>query len=550
MKKKVLLMLGGAWHPFQSCGRILSEYLSNTAGYDVVSTEDREQFTKLDGFDAVVIYTQGGKLTPAQEKGLLGWVKKGGGVVGIHCASDSFVENAGYMEMIGSQFAGHGHMAEITVEHTADCDDIIPRVGKSFVEFDEFYILKLRTEAKLRPFQYGWWEFDKKLLGYVRGYGKGRVLYTGLGHDERAFNHPEFKDLIHKAIRWVTGEKEKPLRWGIVGYGPAFGMGAHHANFIKATSGFRLTAVCDKDPARIKAARKEQGKGIAYFTDTAKLIEAKVCDGVTVIVPHNLHLPVTMPLLEAGLHVISEKPFAITPDECDRMIKAARRKQVMLSVYHSRHWDSDMWTIRGIVESGMIGEVFSIEHNMCGYGRPGQWWRSSKKISGGLLYDMGAHGFEKIFQIVPKTDWQGKKINRRAYLFGNFLKKVWWDTTNEDYGRAYVKFDTGLEAMLTQSCISTAGRPGWIVSGTKGSCVSVHDGIEVKSYVDGAIRTTLVPYVQNLTWQSYYRNVADHLHAGVPLIITAELAKAAIQCIHGCELASKENRLVEVAFDF
>ena len=49
---------------------------------------------------------------------------------------------------------------------------------------------------------------------------------------------------------------------------------------------------------------------------------------------------------------------------------------------------------------------------------------------------------------------------------------------------------------------------------------------------------------------SYYRNVADHLHCGVPLVITPQLANATIQCIHGCELAARENRLVEVDLQF
>ena len=543
--KKVLVMLGGGCHPFELCGEILSDFLTKTAGYEVECTEDRGRFRKLAGFDAVVIYTQGGKLTAAQEKGLLSYVRDGGGVVGIHCAADSFVENDGYMEMIGTQFAGHGPMCDITVEHTDDYEEIVPRVEKSWVEFDEFYILKKRTKQKLRPFQYGWWQFDRKMLGYVRPYGKGRVLYTGLGHDEQAFRHPEFQQLIHKAIRYVAKEKEKPLRWGIVGYGPLYGMGQHHADNLAKTAGMELAAVCDKDPARVEAAKKEHGKDVKYFLDSKDLAKSGCCDGVTVILPHNLHAPVTVPLLEAGLHVISEKPFAITPEECDRMINAAKASGVVLSVYHNRHWDEDMWTIRTLVEAGEIGEVFSIEHNMCGYGRPGQSWRAHKPISGGLMYDMGAHGFEKIFQIVPKTD-----ANRTATLFGNFMKKVWHDVTFEDYGRAYVKFASGLEATLTQSTIHAASKPGWIVGGTKGSCVSTGEGIELKQYVNGAVRTTIVPYVQGLSWTSYYRNFADHMFAGVPLIITAELAKATIQCIHGCEMASKANKSIDVKFDF
>ena len=82
-------------------------------------------------------------------------------------------------------------------------------------------------------------------------------------------------------------------------------------------------------------------------------------------------------------------------------------------------------------------------------------------------------------------------------------------------------------------------------------CIHLNEAVEgLKQYVNNQIRTTMVPYVEGLSWQSFYRNFADHLASGVPLVITPELAKATIQCIHGCETASKENRAVEVEFDF
>ncbi len=547
---KVLIMVGGRWHPWELFGEVIANVLASRGGCEVTVTEDREAFCDLAGFDVVMIYTQGGNLTAGQEKGLMDFVSAGGGLVGVHGATASFKENAGYMEMIGTKFVGHGESAEIAIEHSDDYEDITPRLAKTWTIYNELYNLEVQTDAPLRAFQFGWWEAERKMLGYVRNYGDGRVFYTALGHGGPAINHPEFQDLLLKAVRYVTFKKETPLRWGIVGYGPACSMGAHHAENIALTANIELVAVCDKDPARIEVAKGEQGESLQYFTDIQDLIDAKCCDGVTVIVPHHVHAAVTVPLLQAGLHVISEKPFAITPDECDQMIAAADASGAALSVYHSRHWDADMWTIRQLVEEGLVGEVFAVEHNMCSFDRPWGEWRGHKPLSGGILYDMGAHGFEKMFQLVPRFDDEGKPINQKALLSGNFLKKIWFDTTNEDFGRAYVKFDTGLELTLLQSNISAADRPSFIVSGTEGSIATAPDGLEVKRFVHQQIRTTHVPYVTGLTWQSYYRNFVDHVLAGVPLIITPQLAKATIQCIHGCEVAARENRLVEVELDF
>ena len=189
---------------------------------------------------------------------------------------------------------------------------------------------------------------------------------------------------------------------------------------------------------------------------------------------------------------------------------------------------------------------------MTGYGRPGQAWRSHKPISGGLLYDMGAHQFEKILQLIPKTDPGGKPINRKASLYGHFLKKVWHDSTNEDYVRAYVRFDGGVEGQIIQSSICSASKPLWTVLGTKGSVV-LNDwrGNAVVTTVDerGRSSTTEVNQEEG-RWDGYYKNIADHLLAGAPLFITAEWAKAPIQCIEGCEIAARENRVVEANFDF
>jgi predicted dehydrogenase len=331
---------------------------------------------------------------------------------------------------------------------------------------------------------------------------------------------------------------------------------------MKRTAGFQVAAICDRDPARINAAREKHKDSVRYFSDTKDLIAAKCCDGVTVIVPHNVHAATAVPLLEAGLHVISEKPFAVTPQECDQMIAAAKKSGVVLSVYHSRHWDRDIVAMRQVIEAGIIGEVFAIEHNMCGYGRPGQWWRSSKEVSGGLLYDMGAHGFEKAFQLVPKMkrvctgpdQFHDEPCNRKARLTGHFVKRLWFDTTSEDHARATVLFDSGIELTVTQSAIMTAGKPCWIVSGTEGSLVLKDycgPEMELKKVVNGQVRTAAVPTADKGTdWQLFYRNYMEHLQSGVPLVITPGLAKAAIQCIHGCEQASKEGRVVEVEFEF
>ena len=551
--KRVLMVIGGRAHPFEACAAIFKEAMEAGGQFSVTVTQDRTSLADLSGFDAVAMYTVEGELSEAQEQGLVHFVRSGGGLLAIHCANAGMSKFEAYTEMVGSAFTHHGPVAAFDVEVTEDAGDLLPRLASKYTVIDEFYFIEQRTDAPLREFQHGTWQFQKLPLGYVRDYGAGKVLYTALGHDERTFRHPDFQDLLFKGLRYVTGlEEQTPVRIGLLGYGPAYQMGKHHSEQIAATQGFELTAVCDKDPARLEAAKQEQGDQIATFTDAEDMAASGLIDLGVVILPHAYHAFGIKTFLNAGVHVITEKPFAVTAAECDEVIALAKEKGVMLSVYHNRHWDPDVLTLRHIVEAGTIGEVYSLECNMVGYGRPGQAWRSHKPISGGALYDMGAHQFEKILQLVPKTDEQRNRINRRASLYGHFLKKVWHDTTNEDYIRAYARFDGGVEAQVIVSSLCSASKPLWTVLGTRGGVV-IPGGREnaVLTTVDEAGRrfTTEVPQIEGV-WGSYYKNVADHLLAGVPLIITPEWAKGTIQCIEGCEIAARENRIVEVAFDF
>jgi scyllo-inositol 2-dehydrogenase (NADP+) len=552
--KKVLLLINAQSPPYSSFARMLTKVADTSGQFTVEISTDRQSLVDLSGFDVVALYILAGNFTPEQEKGLTTFVDNGGGLLAVHASNAMLGQYNDYMELIGTEFAGHDELANFEVVTEGGFDDILPRLTSRFRVTDECFRIKPRTDQPLRYFQYGTWRLEKLPQRYVRDYGKGKVFYTALGHDDNTFNLQVFQELMIKGLRYVANLNDNPeVRIGLVGYGPLYGMGGHHSGMIAQTYGFKLAAVCDKDPERLKIAKKEQGEHVATFTDVKDMISSGLIDLGIVIVPHIYHHPVAKMLLEAGLNVITEKPFVVHVSEADDLIEIAKQSGVMLSTYHNRHWDPDILTARDALESGIIGDVYSIECNMVGFGSPGQQWRDHKAISGGMLYDMGAHQFEKILQLVPWKNPQGQPINRKATLYGNFLKRRWYASTNEDYCRAYVKFDSGVEAQLIQSNLCTANKPLWSILGTNGSIVI--DGWDSDATVssimfDGRRINETYPKLTGSGWQGYYKNVADHLLSGLPLLITPEWARAVIQCIEGCEIASKENRLVEVEFGF
>ena len=553
--KRILLLINEHRPPFSQFAAMFEGVVNGASQFTLDVTDDRNALRDPSDYDAVALYIAAGELSREQEQGITGYVRNGGGLLAVHTANAGLAQFADYTEMIGTEFIGHDPLGDFDVEVDPAFDDILPRVSPSFRVEDECYNMDIKTEAELRWFQDGIWKLERKPLGYLRDYGRGRVFYTALGHDNRTFVHPDFQDQLIKGLRYVCGMTDgSPVRIGLVGYGPLFGMGKHHSDQIAATRGFELGAVCDRDPARLDAAREEQGDQIPMFEDAGEMAGSGLIDLAIVIVPHAYHAPVAKPLLEAGLHVITEKPFTVKVSEADELIALAKEQDVMISVYHNRHWDPDILSMKEIVDRGDIGEVYSIESALVGYGLPGQAWRSHKPVSGGAMYDWGAHNFEKILQLVPRYDGQGNRINKRATLYGNYMKRVWHSSTNEDYCRAYARFDSGVEAQFITSSIHASRRPMWTVQGTRGSIVMEGgDGAATVTIAsaDGRHRTVDVkPYDRGHNWRGFYKNVADHLLAGLPLEITGEWAKGPIQLIEGCETASRENRLVEVEFDF
>lgn len=538
--KKALLMIGGRYHRFESCARILCDFLEDRQVAECVVCEDREAFRDLGGFDAVIVYADGGELTPAQEAGLCDWVAEGGAFVGLHCAADSWVGNDRYMEMIGTQFESHGPVTEFLV-NVKDLDHDVTRRMAEFRITDEFYLLKKRTKADLHWLMGGCWQAVNHPMAYVREYGRGRVFYTALGHDERAFTHPGFQKLVHRGLAWATRScKPGPIRFGVVGYGPTFNMGRHHAETIRNTRQFELTAVCDLDPLRLEAARTEL-PDVETFHDLRELIAADLVDVATIVTPHDSHAPLARELLQAGIGVVCEKPFCLTAGEATELIETARSRNVLLTVFHNRRWDADYLALRRIIADGLLGEVFHIEAYRGEYAHPGYWWRSHRPVGGGLMYDWGAHFVDWILHLMP---------HRMESVSGSLSKRVWHDVTNDDHGKIFIHFEGGRTAELELSYLSAADKPKWRILGTRGGLVCDWEPpVHVTTYVNGRREKLDVPFTPTPLSPAFYAGLADHLLCGEPLPITPESARRVIAVLELAEKSSRAGQPEPVPFE-
>jgi predicted dehydrogenase len=337
--------------------------------------------------------------------------------------------------------------------------------------------------------------------------------------------------------------KASDIKVGVVGYGGAFNMGRGHLHEMKA-AGMTPLAVAEIDPARLEAARQDF-PGIETYATADEMLKRSAVNLVTLITPHNTHAPLALKCLRAGRHCVAEKPMAVTTAECDAMIAAARKAKVVLSTYHNRHWDGIILGAMKHIRSGIIGDVVRIEMEMGRMAKPGDWWRSSKSISGGILYDWGVHLCEYILQMVDSDIVEVSGFTWSGVWAG---QTKWKQDTIEDDGQIVVRFRSGAWATIQITSLDARPNQPWFkVVGTRGTLTPDWNATTITK-PDGPNMVTTVAPNPNSEGHRFYRNIADHLTRGTPLVITPEWSRRPIHIIDLACRSAKAGRAMRARY--
>lgn len=202
MKSKVLFLVGGPYHDNPVLYPMLQTMLESTGDFTVTTSRDLDQFkaANIKAYDLVVIYATRLTLTKEQEQGLTGFIEGGKGLVGIHCATDTFRDNDAYWKLVGGRFRTHGHET-FKVNITGKSHPIVKGMS-SFEINDESYSDDFHPDSKVIVLARR--DKDSEPSVWVQYYGKGRVFVTGLGHDKEAWDCPAFQELIKRGSEWAT----------------------------------------------------------------------------------------------------------------------------------------------------------------------------------------------------------------------------------------------------------------------------------------------------------------------------------------------------------
>jgi predicted dehydrogenase len=330
----------------------------------------------------------------------------------------------------------------------------------------------------------------------------------------------------------------KEIKVGVVGYGGAFNMGRVHLSQMQA-AGMTPVAVVEIDPERLKAASVDF-PSIDSFSTVSDMLRKTDVNLVTLITPHNTHAPLALQCLKAGRHVVCEKPLALTTAECDAIIAAAKKADLLASAYHNRHWDGCILrAVEQIRKNKIIGDVFRIEARIGNHGRPGDWWRSSRSISGGILYDWGVHLLEYALQLI---DSEVVEVSGFAYEGFWAPQTKWKADANEDEAKAVVRFKSGAWINLTVSSLDANPKQGYFeIHGTKGNYFFDGGQYVLHRSADGVTTSERGPHPAD-EWHRYYQNIAASLTGKTPLVITPEWARRPIHIIDLAVRSAKQGK--------
>ena len=230
----------------------------------------------------------------------------------------------------------------------------------------------------------------------------------------------------------------KPVRVGVVG----MGIGRMHiSNYLKAPD-CRLTALCDMDAARVEAAAKEFGVEHT-FTDPQAMFDSGLIDAVSICTPNAFHAPLTIAALEAGLHVLCEKPMAMNTAEAESMIAAAEKAGKKLAIHFNHRMNPFVHAMRQYVSSGDLGEIYFARttwHRRRGIpARPG--FVSKKQAGGGAMIDLGVHQLDQLLWVLghPRI----KSLSAQVYTKFDKVDVPHLDMDVDDFSVAFLRFEDG-----------------------------------------------------------------------------------------------------------
>jgi scyllo-inositol 2-dehydrogenase (NADP+) len=320
------------------------------------------------------------------------------------------------------------------------------------------------------------------------------------------------------------------IRAGVIGFG--LGGKIFHAPFLQAIDGLELAAILE----RHGDAAAQAYPNVPIVRNVEELLAQPELSLVVVTTPPSTHFDLAQQCLEAGKHVVIDKPFVASSEQARQLIELARTRKLVLSAYQNRRWDGDFLTLQKLIADGKLGRIASLESRFERYHpglRPKEW--QEKNLPGnGLVHDLGAHLADQSLVLfgTPEAVTADVRYDR--------------DQTAVNDAFAIHLHYPRLRVSLYASLLAAAPGPRYVAHGTNGSYVKYgldpqepalkggavlggpHWGEEPESawgklttMQNGVAVEHTVPTLPG-DYRRYYENVRDTILGRAPLSVPGE----------------------------
>lgn len=283
------------------------------------------------------------------------------------------------------------------------------------------------------------------------------------------------------------------IKTGIIGIGK---MGISHLSILGAHPDVEVAGVCDSSKMVLDA--MEKYSPFPCFTDYRKMLDTAKPEAVVVAVPTKHHASMVRELLERGIHVFSEKPFCLTPEEGAPLLELAAQKNLINQVGYHNKFIGTFREVKRLVSEGWLGEIYHFVGES--YGpvviKPSQdTWRSDPREGGGCLMDYASHVIDLINDILAPV----------SAVKSSLLKSI-YSKSVEDSVYAILELSNNISGILSVNWSDETYRKmstSITINGKKGKIVS--DANELKVYFkdkecpEGYSRGWNVKYITDLT---------------------------------------------------
>jgi predicted dehydrogenase len=203
------------------------------------------------------------------------------------------------------------------------------------------------------------------------------------------------------------------VKFAVVGCGR---IGNRHAEHINKLG--QLVAVCDIDKTKADALAEEFGAKV-YYSINSLLSDNREMEVVAICTPNGLHAEHTIKSLKSGLHVLCEKPMALSVHDCGEMIKASEASNKRLFIVKQNRFNPPVTAVKQAIDDGHFGKIYSMQLT-CFWNRNEEYyknsWKGTKEFDGGTLYTQFSHFIDLLYWMIGDV--------RKVYAFtDNFAHK-------------------------------------------------------------------------------------------------------------------------------